>query len=98
MSDTETSLVVCIRPDGSIEGLHDESIRLPGAIRKRVERASHVEWSPGEGGEGYWYVESARTGECLFRDVSRARCLAWEREHFNRRLRQGLRPFAGDED
>lgn len=83
--------VIRIRRDGSLESLHDDALKLEMLGPREIRRASHVEFDEAT---QRWTVADAKTGEILYSHVSRARCLAWERAHFNTRLHRGYHPFA----
>jgi hypothetical protein len=83
-------MFLVIRPDGRIEDLYEESLGLEELGPQRVARASHVEHDESRQA---WEVEVAATGERIFSDRSRARCIEFEKEYFRKAFLEGLRPF-----
>ncbi len=72
--------VITFAPDGSARCLYSELIDLTRLGPLHVQRASNVEFNPAR---QQWEVHS-RTGRLLYSHRSRAVCLAWEQQHFNR--------------
>ena len=72
--------VITFAPDGSTHCLYSELIDLSVLGPLQVQRASNVEFSIAK---QQWKVHS-RTGRVLYSHRSRAVCLAWEQQHFNR--------------
>lgn len=71
--------VLTFAPDGRGHCLHTDLIPLQAIGTLAVERACTIEFDPST---QQWEVRDVN-GTLLFRDASRARCLAWEVEHFN---------------
>lgn len=76
--------VIQFSPDGSGLALHTDAINLASIGTLTVKRASMVEFS---NTRQQWQVRIGRT--VRFSNASRAQCLTWERQHFNRILTEG---------
>ena len=83
MRDTLSTLVV--GADGIVTGLWTEAIDLSALGTLSMRRASTVEFNEAR---QLWTVEVPGTGE-IFADVSRERCLDYEREWFAERIGAG---------
>ena len=70
--------VLTFDPDGRGRCLHTDLIPLQSIGTLAVERASTIEF---DSAAQQWEVRDVN-GTLLFRDASRARCLAWEVEFF----------------
>lgn len=68
-----------IDPQGTVTGLYTELIELSQLGRLEIKRVTNLEFNPVTQA---WDVTDAG-GALLFSDASRARCLAWEHQHFN---------------
>jgi hypothetical protein len=88
-----TPVVLCVRPDATIEGLHQDALNLEDLGDLEVKRASAVEFDPTR---RQWVVEDAATGKELFAHAKRDVCIQWEVEHFSALFLAGHRPFAAD--
>lgn len=86
---TPETLVLCIRPDGAIEGLYDDDLRLDELGRLEIRRASSVEF---DDATGEW-VATTPSGQIIARDRSRAACIRKEIEFFQAAFRRGFRVF-----
>lgn len=73
------TLVITIKPDGEAGCLYSELIDLSSIGLLQVSRASHIEFNQAM---QHWEVKV--NGKTLFSHSSRAVCLAWEIDHFNR--------------
>ena len=67
-------------PDGLIRCLHTEAIDLHQLGRLQVVRATDIRFNDQT---QEWETCHAVTGEVLFSDRSRNRCLQWEKDHFH---------------
>jgi hypothetical protein len=73
------TLVLTVQNNGEAGCLYSELIDLSSIGTLEVSRASNIEFSQGK---QQWEV--LVKGEALFSNPSRAVCLAWEQQHFNR--------------
>jgi len=71
--------VITFAPDGTARCLWTDAVPLQELGKLDVHRASMVEFNPSE---QEWEVRV--DGKTLFSHSSRAVCLAWEIQHFNR--------------
>ena len=71
--------VLTIDHQGTVTGLYTELIELSQLGHLEITRATSIEFNPATQA---WDVTDAN-GAILFSDASRARCLAWEHQHFN---------------
>ena len=72
---------IVFKPDGTGHGLYTEVIDLTRLGRLKVERATTITF---DNRLQVWRVKD-RTGFALFTSPSRAKCLEWEKEYFNRK-------------
>ena len=86
-------LVLRVRPDGSLEGLHTPDLGLEELGHLEVQRASHVEFDERA---QEWVARTAEDGEVICRHERRSVCLRAERRYFNNRLQDGYTPFRAD--
>lgn len=73
------TLVLTIRNNGEAGCLYSELIDLSSIGLLEVSRASNIEFNQQK---QEWEVQA--NGRTLFSHASRAVCLAWEVQHFNR--------------
>jgi len=73
------SAVLKFKPDGTAAGLYTELIPLDEIGKLEITRASTIEFN---NSSQQWEVKV--DGQVLYRHRSRAICLAWESQHFNR--------------
>ena len=66
-----------------VQGLFTECIALGELGPLQLTRASTIEFNSTT---QEWEVEVPDSGQVLFRDPSRQRCLDWEQSHFNAQL------------
>ena len=76
--------VLTFNPDGSAQALYTEAIPLHTLGRLSVQRASMIEFDDA----GQEWVVRSPSGDELFRDPVRQRCLDWERDFFNNKETQ----------
>ena len=75
------TLVLTVHDTGEAGCLYSELIDLSSIGRLEVSRASVIEF---DHQKQKWEVQAANGGRVLFAHTSRAVCLAWEVQHFNR--------------
>jgi hypothetical protein len=73
-------IVLTFEPVGMVRGLYSELIDLSELGPLQVVRASSLEFNQKK---QKWEVKEPN-GKTLFSHKSRAVCLAWEHDHFNR--------------
>lgn len=74
-----TAAILTFDTAGGARGLYTDDIPLASLGRLTCRRVSRIEWNePGQ----TWEVRPARGNRVLFRAVSRAVCVDWERERF----------------
>jgi hypothetical protein len=66
-------------PSGNASGLYTELIDLASIGSLEITRATSIEFN---NTTQYWEVR--QNGAVMFQNCSRAICLAWEHQHFNR--------------
>lgn len=72
--------VITFNPDGTARCLYTELIDLPSIGSLEVSRASNIEFN---NDTQFWEVKNFKE-QVLYFNRSRAICLAWEQQHFNR--------------
>jgi len=72
--------VLTFQPSGIVTGLYTEAIPLAKLGVLTIRRLTQIEFN---GTSQQWEVKD-RTGDILFSDPSRTRCLQWEHRQFNR--------------
>jgi len=73
-------VVLTFTPDGTGRCLYTELIELNSLGRLEIDRASTIEFN---NGNQFWEVKNLK-GRVLYFSRSRAACLAWEHQQFNR--------------
>lgn len=86
----DDELVICVRPQGEVDCLYRDELRLEQLGALQVRRASHVEFDEDK---GVWVAREANGGGVIASHPRRSVCLGREVEHFNEKLTAGLRPF-----
>lgn len=81
--------MLCVRPDGSIEGLYSDEMRLDEVGDIEVRRASNVEF---DAASGEWVAETP-DGQVIGRARLRSECIRKEVEFLQAALRAGHRPW-----
>lgn len=84
-------LVLYIQPDGSIEMLHNDTLKFRRLGRRQVRRASHVEFNERD---QVWEAHDAVAGFVIARHQDREECIRLEAEYYDRLLNDGYRPFS----
>ncbi len=72
--------VITFAPDGTGHCLWTEALPLHKLGQLDLQRASKIEFNAST---QEWEVKSLK-GQLLYSHRSRAKCLAWEQQHFNR--------------
>lgn len=80
--------VMEFKPDGTAQCLHTDNLPLRELGKLSMQRASRIEWNDNDQA---WIVllDVMPIPQVLYAADSRADCLAWEREYFNRRILEG---------
>lgn len=81
-----TRHVLRIDPDGTLRTLWTDAIQLAEIGDLTVTRASHVEFDETHQEWTVELMDCTYPGPARYRNQSRAACLAWERDYFNRQL------------
>jgi hypothetical protein len=71
--------VISFTPDGTAAGLYTELIDLASIGLLEITRATSIEF---HNATQFWEVK--QNGAVIFKHRSRAICVAWEQQHFNR--------------
>lgn len=87
--ETNDTLVLCVRPGGTIEGLYDDDLALHELGDIEIRRASSVEYDQAS---GEW-VAATEDGTVIGRARRRAACILQEIRHFQAAFLAGFRPF-----
>ena len=73
--------VLTFDPHGEVHCLYTEVIDLPSLGSLEIVRASQIEFN---NDSQEWEVVSGSENNALFSNPSRAACLSWEQQYFNR--------------
>ncbi|MGZ4961690.1 MAG: hypothetical protein ACXWC8_03955 [Limisphaerales bacterium] len=72
--------VLTFRPDGTVTGLYTELVPLDAIGELEINRATSIEFN---NARQVWEVRD-NSGEVIYQHRSRALCLAWEHQQFNK--------------